>query len=301
MTQQKFKINFTNDISITYKLVKDIVVTQWAELISTQSITNVCPINHYIGYASEEFVQERINRLYELSDLINNEVPERVIKQDITKSNWKTNLHLMHIHFPDLKNDNSYIHLWPYLTEYNDIIHWLESILVNIWGDTKYPSKSSTFRITLDFNKTTDIMLDIPDNSYHLFYPLMNFGDLLLQYTHVGKCAHEMFVLKDFDCPKDQFIPQRKFNASVRMYFLDNFSPMDKVSLLYDSWKQFYNDKGGIDYWGLDIDDPKIAFGYMKIGEIESISDIDIPQTLEKMNQFRDKLSKTKVIDWEII
>jgi hypothetical protein len=298
---QKFKINFTDNISITYKLVEDIVVTQWAELISAQTITNVCPINHYIGYASENFVLERINRLYELSDLINHSVPDRVIKQEINKANWKNNLQLMHIHFPDLKNDSMYEHLWSYLTEYNDIIHWLESILVNIWAETKYPSKSSTFRITLDFNKTTDVMLDIPENSYNLFYPLMNFGDLLLQYTHVGKCAHEMFLFKDFDCPKDQFVPQRRFNASTRMYFLDNFTPPNKVASMYQSWKQFYNDKGGLDYWGLDIDDPKIAFGYIKIGEIESISDRLIPNTLEEMNEFRDVLSKTKVIDWEII
>jgi len=298
---QKFKINFTDNISITYKLIEDSVVTQWAELISAQTISNVCPINHYIGYASEEFVLEHINRLYELSDLINHSVPERVVKQEIDKSNWKTNLQLMHIHFPDLKNDDNYKHLWHYLTEYNDIIHWLESILVNIWSDTKYASKSSTFRVTLDFNKTSNEMLTIPDDSYHLFYPLINFGDLLLQYTHVGKCAHEMFLFKDFDCPKDQFVPQRRFNASTRMHFLDNFSPPEKVPGIYASWKQFYNDKGGFDYWGLDIDDPKIAFGYIKIGEIESINDRPVPKTLEEMNQLRDKLVTTKVIDWQII
>ena len=301
MIPQKFKINFTDNISITYKLVEDSVVTQWVELISAQTISNMCPINHYIGYASEDFVLERINRLYELADLINHAIPERVIKQKITKSNWRVNLHLMHIHFPDLKNNYSYKHLWHYLTEYNYIIHCLESILVNIWSDTNYPSKSSTFRITLDFNKTSNKRLSIPENSYNLFCPLMNFGDLLLQYTHVGKCAHEMFLHQDFDCPKDQFIPQREFNASVRMHFLDNFVPKNKVPALYDSWKQFYNDKGGFDYWGLDIDDPKIAFGYMKIGEIESISDRDIPHTLEEMNQIRDKLVTTKVLDWQII
>lgn len=300
MIPQKFKINFTDNISITYKLVEDIVVTQWADLISAQTIANVCPINHFIGYSSEDFVLERINRLYELSDLINHAVPERLVKQEITKFNWKTNLQLMHIHFPELKNDVNYQHLWPYLTEYNDIIHWLESILINIWGETKYQSKSSIFRVTLDFNKTSNDMLPIPDDSYHLFHPLMNFGDLLLQYTHVGKCAHEMFLFRDFDCPKDQFVPQQKFNASVRMHFLDNFTPSEKVSSVYTSWKQFYDDKGGFDYWGLDIDDPKIAFGYMKIGEIESINDRPVPKTLEEMNEFRDKLVKTKVLNWEI-
>ena len=260
MTIQKFKINFTDGISITYNLIDDAIVTTWAELISAQTIDSMCPINHYIGYASEELVTDRINRLYELADLINDSVPDRLI------------------------------------TEYNDIIHWLESILINIWGESKHQSKSSTFRITLDFNKSGAILVPIPNDSYKLFYPLMNYGDLLLHYTHVGKNAHEMFVMKDYDCPKDQFVPQRNFTASVRMYFLDNFTPPESSGKLYDSWKKFYDEKGGYDYWGYEIDDPKIAFGYIKIGEIESK-----PETLEELNEFREKLSKASVIDWEII
>lgn len=296
MTIQKFKINFTDGISITYNLIDDAIVTQWAELISAQTIDSICPINHYLGYASEELVTDRINRLYELADLINDSVPDRVIKQEINQSNWRVNLHQMHIHFPDLKNDETFTHLWPYLTEYNDIIHWLESILLNIWGESPYSSKTSRFRITLDFNKSNVTRVPIPDNSYKLFCPLMNYGDLLLHYTHVGKHAHEMLLMKDYTCPKDQFIPQRDFTASVRMHFLDNFTPPESSSKFYDSWKQFYDDKGGYDYWGYEIDDPKIAFGYIKIGEIESM-----PATEEELNEFREKLSKTRVIDWEII
>jgi hypothetical protein len=300
VTIQRFKINFTDGISITYKLIDDTVTTQWAELISAQTIDNVCPINHYIGYASEQLITYRINRLYELADLINLDVPDRVIKHDINQDNWRVNLHLMHIHFPDLKNDVKYSHLWNYLTEYNDIIHWLESVLINIWGQSKHQSRSSTFRVTLDFNKSTEVRVPIPENSFTMFYPLLNFGDLLLHYTHVGKNAHEMFIMKDYSCPKDQFIPQRDFNASVRMYFLDNFTPPENADMLYNAWQQFYNDKGGYDYWGYEINNPKIAFGYLKIGEIESISNMSVPKTLEELNEFRDRLVKTKVIDWEI-
>jgi hypothetical protein len=299
-TQLKFEINFSEDITILYKLVDDIIVNEWAELISAHSINDCCPINHYIGYADDVLISSRIDRLSELAELINQTVPNRVIVHDITSKTWKVNLQKMHIHFPELKNNEFYSHLWPVLTEYNDIIHWLESILCNIWATSPLPSKSSTFRITLDFNKTTSKFLPIPEDSFKLFDPLLNFGYLLLQYTHVGKNAHEMFMTRDFECPKHQFIPQRDFNASVRMYFLDNFVPQDRVTAFNESWQKFYNDKGGFDFWGIDINDPKIAFGYLKIGEIESISGIDIPNTLAEMNSFRDKLVKQTVLSWNI-
>ena len=123
MIPQKFKINFTDNISITYKLVEDIVVNQWAELISAQTIDKVCPINHFIGYSSEDFVLERINRLYELSDLINQCIPDKVIKKEITKETWKEALQVMHVHFPEYRNDENYKDIWDNLSEYNDIIH----------------------------------------------------------------------------------------------------------------------------------------------------------------------------------
>jgi hypothetical protein len=65
-------------------------------------------------------------------------------------------------------------------------------------------------------------------------------------------------------------------------------------------WKEFYKAKGGFDYFGIDMDDPKIAFGYLKIGQIESISDRSIPITLDELNEFRDKLVNTQIINWNI-
>jgi len=294
---QKFKVEFNDGLILTYKLKEDVIVNKWADLITAQSIKNCCPINHFTGYSSLAIIQNNINRLGELADLINLNVPDRVIRQDITQDSWRTSLQKMHIHFPDLKNDQNYEHLWGYLTEYNDLVHWLESTLINVWATTKFPSPSSTLRLTLDFNKSGADILDIPETSYPLFYPLSNFGDLLLHYTHVGKNAHEMFMMQDFECPADQFVPQRTFNASVRMHFYDNFhnSPA-RVMGVYNDWRKFYKDKGGIYYWGIDINDPKIAFGYLKIGEMESINDRPIPTTLIALNDFRNMLVTKHII-----
>ena len=300
----QFKLNLSDGLSLVYNVIDTDFTRQWASLIAKRNISECCKINHYVGYASDELIQQKISRLYELADYINTFSASRVIKEEINKQTWKIALHNMHVHFPDMKNDEKYREAWPALTEYNDIIHWLETIFLNVWTDSGL-SETSMFRIMLDFNKTVFEFYDLPDDAFNHFTPFSGFGQLFLHYTHVGKHALEMFTINDFECPPNQFVPQRTFNAGVRMtfydYFRENFSSRENLT---ERWKKFYKDKGGIDYWGLDIDDPKIAFGFCKIGQLSEILDhmesIPIPKTVKELNLFRDRLVKTKVIDWEI-
>lgn len=292
---RQFVVRFTGNVELIYTLSNEEIVDSWITLISKHTINDCCPTNHYIGYATPEFVQSKINRLYELADLINTHVPDRVIKQPITSENWKQSLHVMHVHFPDLKNDESYQHIWSQLSEYNDIIHWLESTL---------HKSSSNFRITLDLNKSNTTFLPIPDSAYKLFTPFSNFGYLSLHYTHVGKHTQELFAVNDLICPPDQFVPQRTFSASVRMLFTDNFHDTTiKQQVLINKWKVFYH-KRDKDFWKYEIDDPKLAFGYMKIGELSGIrvndNIVPIPSTIDDLNDFRKLLISLNVIDWKI-
>jgi hypothetical protein len=299
----QFKINFTNDISMIYDLVDEEIAQQWANLIVKRNPTELCKINHYTGYSSEKLINERIQRLYALADQINQYDNTRVIKQEINKDTWRLALHIMHVHFPEMKNDPKYQEAWPLLTEYNDIIHWLESVLLNVWS-SKMLSESSLFRVALDFNKTVFEFYDIPESAYKLFTPFTSFGDLSLHYTHVGKHALELFTVNDFECPADQFVPQQKFNASCRLYLTDNFfNEFTKIQYM-NRWNKFYIDRGGIDFWKLDIDNPKLAFGYCKIGKINTIlvndTKIKIPTSLGELNNFRQMIATSTVIDWEI-
>lgn len=292
---RQFVVRFTSNVELTYTLASEEIVDSWITLIRNHTIKDCCPTNHYIGYATPEFIQSKIDRLYELADLINTHVPSRVIKQSITDENWKQTLHVMHVHFPELKNDVTYQHIWTHLSEYNDVIHWLESTLHR---------NSNNFRITLDFNKSNTTFLPIPDSAYTLFTPFSNFGYLSLHYTHVGKHAHELFTVNDLTCPPDQFVPQRTFSASVRMLFIDNFHDTKiKQQVLINKWKIFYN-KRDKDFWNHDIDDPKLAFGYIKIGELSSISvngnTVPIPSTIDELNNFRKLLVSLSIIDWKI-
>ena len=293
----QFRVNFTNNISLTYNLIDHEIVDKWAEILQTRNLSHLSMDNHYIGYVSEEFLNNRINRLYELADYINEYTPERVIKLKINKDTYQEALQTMHVHFPSLKNDINYQHIWDYLTEYNDIIHWLESTVKSVWQiSDKYNSRY--FRITLDFNKSNPEFAMIPESAYKLFDPNTVFGELKIHYTHVGKNAHELFVVNDMICPNDQFVPQRNYTGSVRMYFTDDFY------INRENWIKFYN-KRGIDFWKLNIDDPRIAFGYMKIGQLSTINidniDVNIPTTDLDRHNFRNKLVNTSVTGWEII
>ena len=291
----QFRVNFTDNVTLTYSLVDAPIVDGWVEILKTRSINDLCPNNHYIGYVSDEMLYSRINRLYELADYINEHTPERVIKVEITKDNYQDALNTMHVHFPLLKNDDSYQHIWHLLSEYNDNIHWIESTIKNRWNN---PSSSRLFRITFDFNKSGTEFRLIPDEAYPLFDPHTLFGELKLHYTHVGRHAQELYLANDTVCPKDQFVPQRLYTASVRMYFTDDF----RVDM--DKWKVFYETRGR-DFWDFAIDDPKLAFGYIKIGQLTNICldgvDVEIPTDSESRHLFRSRLSNTKVISGEII
>jgi len=291
----QLRVNFTDNILITYNLVNHEIVDSWAELIKVRTVNDLCPLNHYVGYTSDELLTNRIHRLYELADYINIHTPERVIKVEITTDNYQEAINTMHVHFPSLKNDINYQHIWGVLTEYNDLIHWIESTIRNRHSMS---SESGLFRITLDFNKSGCEFKEIPESAYELFNPDSIFGELKLHYTYVGRHAQELFIANDMTCPQDQFIPQRLYSASVRMHFTDDYH-VDT-----NKWKLFYMMRGK-KFWGLDFYDPKLAFGYMKIGQLSKITinniDVPIPTTTDDRHTFRTKLVNTSIISWEII
>lgn len=294
----RFNVRFTNNITLSYSLIEDTIVNEWKTLIEKHDINDCCPNNHYNGYATIEFIQSKIDRLISLADIINLRVPDRIIKQEITLDNWQQPLSVMHVHFPDLKNQEEYKDIWNLLTEYNDIIHWLESILPSY-------QNSDLFRIFLDFNKSNTTFLDIPDEAYNLFYPYLYFGELFLHYTHVGKNAYELLITKDTVCPSDQFVPQTTFSASVIMNFTNNFHlTIEQQQSFIDDWKRFYDSRGGKDFWNYEFTDPKLALGFMKIGQLDKIyiddQPYNIPDSLDEINSFRKKLVDSSIIDWVV-
>jgi hypothetical protein len=305
-----FTVNFSDGISLTYQLIDDPIIVLWKNLIMQRTIDDCCKINHFSGYAGESLINQRISRLYELRDEINLHSERKIELLELNQDNWTETMNRIHIHFPEMMHDPKFAFLHDTLSEYNDTIHWLESIFYSIWQDRRF-EKTSLLRITLDVNKvlptkeTGVLKHAIPDESYKHFSPFFGFGDLTIHYTHVGKHALELFKNNDVSCPRDQFVPQHEFTGSARMYFFDNFyqTQISKLMMLAH-WKRFYDKLGGIDYWKIAFDDPKLAFGYLKIGKLSRITindeQIAIPTTVADMSIFRLKLVDTHVIDWSI-
>lgn len=290
---KNFILNFEDSLSLIYQLNDCPVNDHWISLIQKRNISEVCPNNHLSGITDEKLVQDKINRFYQLIDIINVYSPKKIIKIQITDENWKYAFEKMHIHFPELKNNSNYLEIYGYLTEYNDLIHWLES---NFLSQNLY---NSMCRITLDFNKSVYEFYDLPDKSYQYCEPFITFGDLVLHYTHVGRHAYEQFIVNDIVCPKDQFVPQRTYNASVRLSFNDlckiKYQSKDKM---LQQWQNFYNLKGGIDFWQYKITDPKIQFGYIKIGSLHQV--IKNNENIDNKKQIIDLITNNKIINWII-
>jgi hypothetical protein len=300
-----FVVNFSNNLTITYDLIDDPIVDIWKDEVTKYTISDCDKINHYCGCSSKSLIEQRIDRLYELANLINNYVENKIEIVSINKDNYRQSLATMHVHFPELQLDDKFKHLHIYLSEYNNIIHWLEGVMYVLFADNP-ENYSNVFTINLDFNKASNIsFLEIPEDSFNLFNPYINFGDLHLSYVHVGRHAQELFSSNDLVCPKNQFVPQTKFTASAMMYFTDYFHATDAARQSFlSAWAKFYTERGGIDFWGYELNDPKLAFGSVKIGEISAITidgqNIVLPKQQPELNQFRKTLANTTVLGWII-
>jgi hypothetical protein len=300
----QFKVNFTDDISLYYNLVDHDMVRHWSTLIAEQNITNCCKINHYSGYHDPDLVQQRISRLYDLLDIINTVVSEKIQKIIFSKDTFTDALNTMHVHFPEFKTRNEYSSIKLELDEYNDIIHWLEAILPDFYNKK---TDSRQFSIKLDFNKSKPYQKHpIPESAYSLFNGYLSFGQLMLHYVHVGRHAWELMFANDLVCPKEQFVPQSEYKASVRLHFYD--STLDHKLFresLDKKWNSFYLARGGKEFFEYDINDPKIGFGYCQIGTLEKVtigsSEMTSPFTIKDIFYIRPKITKTRVLDWEII
>jgi hypothetical protein len=78
------KVSFTDNIELHYSLIDHPLVDDWSKLIATHVIDDCCEHNHYFGYAPEEKINQRIERLHNLADIINNHVSEKIVNTRLT-------------------------------------------------------------------------------------------------------------------------------------------------------------------------------------------------------------------------
>ena len=286
------QLDFTGNTQLNYRINTDVLaVENWVRLMNSVTVNNLCPINHKSATANKPLVNKRIRRLYELADILNEAIPNAIIRESLDVENKQEVLNRMHVHFPNIHLDPKLNSYHEYSVEYNDIIHWLENEFKCV--------DNSKLKIFLDFNKLGNLC-DIDPVDYKWFTPITTFGDLSLHYTHVGRHARELFSAKDLVCPKEQFVPQSKHSASCVLWFSNRIDETYYKKYMSD-WKKFYTERGGKDFFGYEFDDPAIRFGYIKLGEIETVV-INGQQvgstTLAEMNFIRDNIVTEDLISF---
>lgn len=294
---------FDQDFGLVYEIANCDSARFFLNSIQLLNSNDICPTSFKSGFASSELIDSQMLRLYEVAKHINLKYPGE-IKILPLDSNWKTALQQMHTHFPDLTNrlsGSELAEVTPLLGEFNDLIHWLDKELErkhngNVLNET-------WVTICLDFNRAKNCQhRPLPENDYKLFTHELYFGGLHLHYDNVGRHPWELFGSSDYHCPAEQVISQNQISPSCNLYFNDwDLLRKQKQVLPLKQYQQnfnnFYHSRGGVDFFKYALDDPRLAVGYMKIGNLKNIADYS---TVESRNVLRNKLASSNLVGWKI-
>jgi hypothetical protein len=245
----------TKATDLTYTLNESPVSQIWAGIMTKVAARDIRP--HSTPWRG--ILKDWDKKVSELNDLIvslNSWLPEKIdgIWND---SNPNESLNRLHVHFPELeKKEKDFIKV-NQLSRYNDLIHEMQS-LNNVRKNGKESMQLIICPDSPDINH-----IDIPDKCFKEFTHSFSFGDLVLNYCHIGRHPFEVFISNDLCVPPDQIIPQRSIYSYHSLRFFDiNF---DK-----DYFNEFYS-KSKIK-WPYALTDPKLAFGYIKMGRLELVN-----------------------------
>ena len=268
----QFWVKFEGGLELCYQLEDFPTSRAWAQMISELTPTDRCTNITVMGRSTDQQRHQRGQRLTELAEILNHELDGVHMPQGpITPET----LHLMHIHFPDALLSGRYPHLKSVLGEYNDCIHWLES------------SHSRGVDVKLEF-KDRSPRADIDPEDLPRFTANWAWGDLTLHYAHAGKHAAEIMWNRDYDCPPHQFVPQTQHTAACYLRFTPRQTKLER-------WQSFWSQRGGLDFWGMEHNDPRMALGYIRLGQL-----INTPRDRDSIEQYvRDHSIENWTIEYD--
>lgn len=302
MTQIQF--SFDTGLELTYQLMATESAKFFADSVLLLTPEDINPTSFKNGFNSETFIPERIARLYAVADTINSLYPGQINIVPL-EPDWRGALQQMHTHFPDLTHNlpgEELQRATPLLGEFNDLIHWLEKELNRKHNGS--PLDKSWATICLDFNRAPACRhVPIPPSDYQHFTHQLYFGNLHLHYDNVGRHPWELFGSRDYICPPDQVISQNQISPSCNLYFNDwDILRSNRQALSLDKYNagfsEFYHRRGGQDFFKYAQDDPRLAVGYLKIGQLENINDF---ASATARTQLRNQLAASTLIGWTVI
>jgi hypothetical protein len=259
----------------SYELNDDAPTKNWVNLSKeTSPIDLRKSLNPWRGILST--YNDLVNDFNEVIDELNCWLPVKI------ENKWQINdpiksLNCLHIHFPELEKEELDPIKRNQFTRFNDLIHGLQQILNK--------SRKENIYLLLCCDNSHKIKID--DEDFKFFKPYVNFGDLTLQYCHVGRHPIELFLSNDIDCPKDQIIPQYQYSSyhTLRFFTIPNLSEI---------FKNFYNTSKLS--WPYKLEDPKLAVGYINLGKLKTINN-------KQYNNQKDIItivkSCNKILDWQ--
>jgi len=302
MTQIQF--SFDTGLELKYQLMATESAKFFADSVLLLTPADICDTSYRNGFNSEIVIPERVDRLYTVANAINTLYPGQVNIVPL-EPDWRSALQQMHTHFPELTNNLPGDELkvaTPLLGEFNDLIHWLEKELNRKYNGS--PLDKSWATLCLDFNRApTCRHVPLPEADYKHFTHELYFGNLHLHYDNVGRHPWELFGSRDYICPPDQVISQNQISPSCNMYFNDwDLLRQQKLALSLDKYKasfdKFYHERGGQDFFKYSLNDPKLAVGYLKIGELVDIGRYD---TIPARDALRKQLATSTLTEWVIV
>ncbi|MGH1486063.1 MAG: hypothetical protein ACRBCI_07560 [Cellvibrionaceae bacterium] len=281
----KIVLNFSNGLSFPYRLNNTKTAASWLTMMGKVKPSHMSrqSENHRHGFASHDEIRKNIQHLTKACDMIG--MPKVTISSD-DFSGWQKNLNDIHREFPIKLNsgiNNQVAHTC------NLLIHWLEYELTNA------VDHAEQYLFNLDFNhqpETYNLIQEIPFEELNNFTTNLTFGSLNLHYVYIGRHYLEMCNAQDFVCLKDQFAPQRHFNATSAIHFSES-RPQEP---LQQKMLDFYHARGGKDFFQLDYKDPRMAKGFFKLGEMENVNQY----SLTDRKEIRESLATAYVVDWKI-
>jgi hypothetical protein len=264
---------------LTYKVYTHKPAQTWAKLINKCNVNQLRKSLNPIRAINN--MEEKINELMQLIEKMNLWIPTKIItfSNDDTMAN---NLNRLHIHFPELEKSETDTSRLEQLSAYNDLIHELETLNVA----KKFNKNFSYILICPDIHNELNELISIEDFKY--FTPNRNIGDLMLHYCHVGRHPLELYLNNDVNCPVEQIVPQYKISPYHTLRF-------SKFTLDWNKFTDFYYASKLT--WPYEITDPKLAVGYIPIGTLIKINDVEV----ENNTLYQELLTpNTTIIGWKI-
>ncbi len=285
---QRVQFTFSGDVRLTYVVNSSKTARLWCEMLSQMQPGYLLrsAVNHRHGFASVDDIARVVDRFKKCLAVLGFELPE-----PIHKGNWHTLLNALHVNFPEFFKVDFDRSKFQAAHEMNLLIHWLEYELANLFEEKE------KYLFNLDFNHhppAYNLKTDIPEDEFGYFSPDLRFGNLHLHYIFIGRHFLEMYDALDFISPAHHFVAQHAFNATCGLVFSE---PQDLVKIDADM-RSYYHQRQGVQFFKHLYDDPKLANGFFKLGQLEGL---EAYATKPQRQALRDVLQRAAITEWQFL